>query len=155
MTSPQNRGVLGDGQRHSGGVELDRERCVELVIPAHPELWGLARMAVASVATKLAFDLEQIEDLRLAVDELCIACALGGKPSSVLRLACYWSEAGIYLDCVVSLVGPGNDNFSDESLPKGLSQKELSESILAALVDAHGISPVEDGSRSGWLRKDA
>ena len=47
----------------------------------------------------------------------------------------------------------GTEPMSD--LPKGLSQQELSENILAALVDAYGVSQIEDGSRKGWLRKFA
>ena len=50
------------------------------------ELSGLARMAVASIASLLAYDFEVIEDLRLAVDELCIACAHGASSLSILHL---------------------------------------------------------------------
>jgi hypothetical protein len=107
-------------------------------------------MTVASVASRLGFDFEQIEDLRLAVDELSIACARGTVPESVLRLSCHWSEAGLYLECVVAPV-TSVPRDEEQDLPAGLSQKELSESILAALVDAYGIS-IGDGSCTGWLR---
>jgi hypothetical protein len=151
MSLPQRLYEHGDEQGQWGGVEMSRDRCIELVIPAAPELWGLARMAVASVASKLGFDLEEIEDLRLAVDELCITCALGGSPRSVLRLACYWSDAGLYLECAVTPVEQAGGMKDGEA--KGFSQEELSRNILAALVDAHGISPAGDGTRTGWLRK--
>ncbi|MGA2527700.1 MAG: hypothetical protein ABSG36_00905 [Acidimicrobiales bacterium] len=139
-------------QNQYGDIDKSLERCVELTMPARPELWGLARMSVASIASKLDFDLEQIEDLRLAVDELSIACAKGATSKSVLKLSCYWDKAGIYLDCSVVpvLIETGEQ---DQYPPEAFDQKELSETILGALVDAHGISAVEEGARTGWIAK--
>jgi hypothetical protein len=112
-------------------------------------------MTVASVASRLGFVFEEIEDLRLAVDELSIACARETSPASVLQLRCHWSGASLYLECKVAPVSGEGTDGEEPNLPKGFSQRELSESILEALVDAHGISPVEDGVRTGWLRKTA
>ena len=89
-----------------GGIERSEERCIELSIPARPELWSLVRMAVGSVAAAIGFDFETIADLRLALDELCNACAVGATSSSVLSLICHWNEAGLYVDCSVSFIGP-------------------------------------------------
>ena len=136
-----------------GDVEQSEGRRIELSLPAHPELWGLARMAVASIASMLAYDFEAIEDLRLAVDELCIACAQGSSPQSTLHLSCNWSDAGLYLDCTVSLVASELVAIDETAEPKGMSQQDLSESILSALVDAYAISAVDNSSRTGWLRK--
>ena len=149
MTMPPNSRSFGAEQWE--GLDKSPERSLVLSIPARPELWGLARMTVASVASQLGFDFEQVEDLRLAVDELSIACARGTLPDSVLRLSCHWSEAGLYLECVVAPVA-SVPRDEEHDLPPGLSQKDLSESILAALVDAYGIS-IGNGSCTGWLRK--
>ena len=139
-----------------GGIERSEERCIELSIPARPELWSLVRMAVGSVAAAIGFDFETIADLRLALDELCNACAEGATSSSVLSLICHWNEAGLYVDCSVSFIGRAHTpRTEDGDLPPGLSQRELSDSILAALVDAYGIAGIEHGSRRGWLRKSA
>ena len=62
-------------------------------------------MAVGSVAAAIGFDFETIADLRLALDELCNACAAGATSSSVLSLICHWNEAGLYVDCSVSFIG--------------------------------------------------
>ena len=139
-----------------GGIEASEDRRIELSIPARPELWSVVRMAVGSVAAAIGFDFETIADLRLALDELCNACAVGATSSSVLSLICHWDEAGLYVSCSVSFVGSGhNSPTEDDDLPPGLSQHELSDSILAALVDAYGIAGMEHGSRRGWLRKSA
>jgi len=149
MTLPNH----SDEPTQWGSITNSPERSMALTIPARPELWGLARMAVASIASRLGFDFEEIEDLRLAVDELSMACASGIGPDSVLHLNCHWSEAGLFVECmVIPVVAVANGE--DGQFPAGLSQKELSESILAVLVDAYGIS-LGEGSRRGWLRKDA
>ena len=46
---------------------------VELTIPVKADLVVLARLTAATVASRADFDVEEIEDLRLAVDELCIS----------------------------------------------------------------------------------
>ncbi len=51
-----------------------REReIVELSIPVGADLLVLARFAAATIASRAGFDLEEIDDLRLAVDELCVS----------------------------------------------------------------------------------
>ncbi|HEV2952614.1 MAG TPA: anti-sigma factor, partial [Candidatus Dormibacteraeota bacterium] len=46
---------------------------VTLSIPVSADLLVLARLTAATVASRAGFDVEEIEDLRLAVDELCIS----------------------------------------------------------------------------------
>lgn len=43
---------------------------VHMVIPADPRMLRFARLAAATMAVDLSFSLEEIEDLRVAVDEL-------------------------------------------------------------------------------------
>jgi serine/threonine-protein kinase RsbW len=44
---------------------------VRLQLPPESQYLRLARLTAASLATDLDFDLEQIDDLKIAVDELC------------------------------------------------------------------------------------
>ena len=45
---------------------------VELIIPVQSDLVVLARLTAATVASRAGFNVEEVEDLRLAVDELCV-----------------------------------------------------------------------------------
>lgn len=45
---------------------------IRLVLPAQPEYGRIARITASSLALRLAFTFPQIEDLRLAVDEVVI-----------------------------------------------------------------------------------
>jgi serine/threonine-protein kinase RsbW len=44
---------------------------VHLILPADPRHLRLARLTAAGIAGDLGFDVERLEDLRVAVDELC------------------------------------------------------------------------------------
>jgi serine/threonine-protein kinase RsbW len=59
---------------------------VELRIPSKAEWVGVARLAVAGIASRLQFSIEDIEDLKLAVAEACTNCiqhASGGESVAI------------------------------------------------------------------------
>ncbi|CAN5647538.1 hypothetical protein BH10ACT1_BH10ACT1_07490 [soil metagenome] len=58
----------------------------ELRIPADPRLLRVARVTAAALAAELPFTVQDIEDLRVAVDELSAAVIDGCGPDSVLEL---------------------------------------------------------------------
>jgi hypothetical protein len=149
-------------QATGSGYKVDwtaRDR-VELALPAEPELWALARMTASAVAARLDFGVDAVEDLRLAIDELCTSCAAGAGPASRLQL-CLQSEGDtLRIECVVDhLDEAGSEpagehatsNGSDPGLPEGTSALRLSEMILAELVDEHHIGAVQSGTRRGYL----
>jgi serine/threonine-protein kinase RsbW len=81
------------------------------------------------VATAAGFDVDEVEDLRIAVDEVCTALVEGGDGSPLLL--------GFDLgDGEVAVVG--STNASGDALePDRLA---LSRQILAVVVDEHEIS---------------
>lgn len=131
----------------SAGPPAER---VELSMPARPEMWTLARMTVSVVASRIELDFEEISDLRLAIDELCTVCALGSTPDSRLTLTYSTDDEGLRVDCVVSPTGLPEAPLDEQVA--GLLPAQLSERILEALVDEHGVT-ADDGCRRGWLRK--
>jgi len=59
----------------------------ELRIPSDPRLLRLARVTAAALAAELAFTVQDIEDLRIAVDELAAAAIEGCPPDGTLVLS--------------------------------------------------------------------
>jgi serine/threonine-protein kinase RsbW len=59
MISPQDQAV---------------ESSIELRLPAKAEWVGVARLAIAGIASRLGLDMEEIDDLKLAVSEACNNC---------------------------------------------------------------------------------
>src|SRR5207244_330326 len=60
---------------------------VRLVVPAAPEYLRLVRLTAAGMASRLGFTFDEVEDLRIAVDELCFHLLGGvdGDPSDEAR----------------------------------------------------------------------
>lgn len=59
---------------------------VELRIPADPRLLRVARVTAAALASDLPFTLQDIEDLRVAVDELAAVAIDGVAAETLLEL---------------------------------------------------------------------
>lgn len=120
---------------------------VELSIPALPEMLSLPRLTAAAVAARAGFDVEEVEDIRLAIEELCLA-AFGGQGGGRLHLRFALLPRAVHIDCTFDpdKHGTGPDNTRSEIAAS------LSEQLLEALVDEHGVE-VEDGVRRSWFRK--
>jgi anti-anti-sigma factor len=78
------------GREEGAGVNLPSRRSehlgtVELRIPSKPEWVAVARLAVAAIANRLPFSVEEIEDLKLAIAEACTICIQQGVKRTVDR----------------------------------------------------------------------
>jgi serine/threonine-protein kinase RsbW len=61
---------------------------VELRIPSRAEWVALARLAAATVANRLSFSIEEIEDVKLAVAEACTAVIQHESHGEFIALTC-------------------------------------------------------------------
>ncbi len=61
---------------------------VELRIPSKPEWVAVARLAVAAIANRLPFSVEEIEDLKLAIAEACTIVIQQGGGSHAIDITC-------------------------------------------------------------------
>jgi len=61
---------------------------VELRIPSKPEWVAVARLAVAAIANRLPFSVEEIEDLKLAIAEACTICIQQGGSGQSIDVTC-------------------------------------------------------------------
>jgi len=128
---------------------------VELTLPARPDLLVLARMTVGAVAARAEMAVDDIEDLRLAIDELCLS-VVGERTGGRLELRYDWDPSGMQVSCTFRPSGTGaSDGFFAEDLDGdnvGQLPTDLSERILDALVDEHGRDAVDGGHRA-WFKK--
>jgi serine/threonine-protein kinase RsbW len=136
----------------NGATEMeDLVDFVAVTIPARAAMWGLPRFAVSTVATQLDFDVEQVEDVRIAVGELCTLCAAGATRRSQLKLSVEWDNQSLKVSCEALQVR--DLPVDDGDLPPGFLRGELSYRILEAIVDDYGVSSTENGARLGWFHK--
>jgi serine/threonine-protein kinase RsbW len=59
----------------------DRTGVVELTVPALTAYLGVVRTATAGLAARLSFTLDEIEDLRIAVDQACVMLLALPRPT--------------------------------------------------------------------------
>jgi anti-sigma regulatory factor (Ser/Thr protein kinase) len=117
---------------------------VRLVVPAGPEFVRLARVTASGLASRLGFSFDEIEDLRLAVDELCHAVIGPSGRVGMVSLRYVIEEGGLCVE--------GHGHFDPGGPPVALS--ELAHQILSALAVEH-VLRVEDGLPTVWFRKRA
>lgn len=114
---------------------------VVLSTPASPEFLRVARVTASGLASRLGFSIDEVDDLRLALDELCYA--LIGKQTEVGTLELRY----LLLDDQLIIEGCADRPPDPEALALG----ELSRQILSALVDDHALW--EDGNQGHFSLK--
>lgn len=108
---------------------------VRLVVPAAAEYLRLVRLTAAGMASRLGFTFDEVEDLRIAVDELCFHL-LGNDDDDLIP-----SDEGRTMDLVYSAGGDCITITGRTGLSGAMPEpSELSEQILDALVDEHEVS---------------
>ncbi len=122
---------------------------IELKFPARGDLIVLARLVTSAISACAGFDIEELEDLRLAVGELCLLTLQGSDAHSgdlCLELTVMDDAIG-----VASMLERAT-SFADPVGVDGEESAQLSQQILDALVDEHGRES-QDGNVRAWLQK--
>jgi serine/threonine-protein kinase RsbW len=100
---------------------------VLLAVPASGAWLGVLRTATASLASRLQFTLDEIEDLRIAVDEACAILLALATLDAVLSCRFTVTEDALTVDASVPA-----DNPAAVRLPSGES---FAWQVLSALTD--------------------
>lgn len=111
-----------------GDTRIDTSRDVRLVVPASPEYLRLVRLTAAGLASRMGFNFDEVEDLRIAVDELCFLLVGDEELDRTMELRYSSGEGSIGIEGHTRLDGPPPE------------PNELSEQILCALVDEHEVT---------------
>jgi serine/threonine-protein kinase RsbW len=117
---------------------------VRLEVPASPEFLRISRIMAAGVASRVGFTLDEVEDLRIAIDEVCFSMvgARGRTGTIVLR---YLLDAD---ELAVEGTGRFSDGLSNEPVVSALSKQ-----ILAAVVDECELSAGEEGPQFRLVKR--
>jgi serine/threonine-protein kinase RsbW len=120
----------------SNGAERGSEE-VRLTMPAVPGLLRVARLTAAGLANRVGFTYDEIEDVKIAVDELCFVLVGSKGRDGTLELTYLLDGDGLVIE--------GVGRFSD--VPDQLAPSELSSQILKAVVDDHEVGRSGDEVR--------
>ena len=119
---------------------------VRLAVPAMPEYLRLARVTAAGLASRLGFSFDEVEDLRLAIDELCYGLTGTGGRTGTVEIRYRIVEGGLEIEGDGRFVGG-----APQAATPALS--ELSQVILAALVDEHELTAGSEGPRFRLVKR--
>ena len=123
-------------------VDTTLDGPIELTLPADSRLLRLVRLVASGLASTAGFDVDQLEDLRIAVDEAVAALLEGGDGS---RLALRFEID----DSSVTMAGQTPSNLT------GLDAERLdiSRQILDAVCDENELVPDGEAIRVRILKR--
>ncbi len=139
---------------------------IEISFPGSVDFVVIARFTAATVGARAGFDLNEIDDLRLAVDELSISFGPLNADSCLryefvrdgdtVSVRCarepVQSQAGVSHAPGSGPTAEGQSGNSEQDLANWLQARELSAILLDELVTSHG-REIDDGRSIAWLRK--
>jgi hypothetical protein len=121
----------------------DRDRAgIELVLPASTEVIRLVRLLASGIAAQARLDVEDVDDVRIGVDELC-SSLLEVSDGNRLTLR-FDAEVGGLEVRGIATRRPGAEI--------DLGRFDLSSEVLAVVVDEHRVE-LDDEAVSVWIRK--
>jgi hypothetical protein len=108
-----------------------------------PEFLRLVRVTAAGLGSRLGFSYDQVEDLRLAIDEMCFG--LTGASGRLGTVHVRFLVGGDVLEVAA-------EGFFEDSLETP-PESEWSKVILAALVDDHELASGPNGPRFRLVKR--
>lgn len=112
-----------------------RASAITLILPTDTQHLRLARLVAAGVAAPAGLGIDDIDDLRMAVDELCTTLVEAGPDDGTMTLTFVQAPGEIE----VRGVAPAR-------IPLALDERRLalSKAILAVVADEHDLAPDGD-----------
>ncbi|BDE08139.1 serine-protein kinase RsbW [Vulcanimicrobium alpinum] len=109
---------------------------VELKIPGRAEWVAVARLAVAAVASRLRFSVDEIEDIKLAIAEACTNSiqASGGEDAGEIEIVCDAIETELRVTVRDPSTGPHETAKEPSGIVEGRTEA-LGVFLIRALMD--------------------
>jgi hypothetical protein len=127
-----------------GVTEVEGEE-VRLTMPANPRLLRVARLTAAGLASRLGFSFDEVEDVKIAVDELCFALVGSRGRAGSLTLTYRLGDHELEIR--------GEGAFAAGSSEPAPAPSDLSTQILASVVDEHELTRDGDVMRFRLLKR--
>lgn len=118
-------------------LEVSAHDTVELKIPGRAEWVAVARLAVAAVASRLRFSVDEIEDIKLAIAEACTNSiqGSGGQDAGVIEIVCDALEDELRVTVRDQSVAPRLEPVKAGGIGDGRTE-ELGVFLIRALMDS-------------------
>jgi serine/threonine-protein kinase RsbW len=133
-TSPIEVGAEGTGAEGTGTEGADSADTVLLTVPADSAYVSVLRTVTASLAARRDFTLDEIDDLRIAIDEACaLLLPLAGDDGTGRTLTARFSGPPEILTTSVTLSDPPTDAGPDRTSFAWLVLVAVAENVRTEL----------------------
>ncbi len=141
----------------SGQAPSEASEEVRLEVPASTAHLRLVRLMVTGLANEHGADLDDLDDLRLAVGEICAHLIHRAEPGDVLVVRVIAADATVRVEVTTS----GGTKSADASgshdlasIPEGSAPRAVDElvgALLSTVTDRFGVT--ESGVPRGWFER--
>lgn len=124
------------------------EDSIKFTVPGKPEYIKVVRMGIAALACNAGFDVEAVDDIKLAVDEACKAITCHGFDgwTSMYEVVCELQEEKIQI--TLTDTGKGRIIEKEYRPCKNCPQDgDLAMILIKTLMDSVSIEDTEDGGQ--------
>ncbi|RKD31362.1 ATP-binding protein [Thermohalobacter berrensis] len=114
---------------------MDKKDSLKISIPKKAEYVSIARLTASSVGSKMGFNIEEIDDIKVAIAEACINLI---QTSPKENNDNYEIEFNIYKDKLIIIVKDKKGTFTNEEIQKDdlkNQESKLGLFIIDALMD--------------------
>lgn len=130
------------------------EDLLRFSIPGKPEYMKVVRLAIASVASDAGFNVEKIDDIRLAVEEACKAVICHGHTgrSNRYEISCEVKEDE--LEIMIKDSNEGHDLVKEKTLCANCPREgDIAPFVMDTLMDRFKLDQDETGSKTIVMAK--
>ena len=92
---------------------------IELALPMNPAYVSAARLTVSSIANRMGFNIEDIEDIKAAVSEACtylIKQNMHTNPSKVFKIQFKIIQDSLEINFITEKISKTENPYDDDSL---------------------------------------
>ncbi|QAT41737.1 ATP-binding protein [Aminipila luticellarii] len=123
--------------------------CIKFTVTGKPEYIKVVRMGIAALASNAGFDVEAVDDIKLAVDEACKAITCHGFNSwtNMYEVTCELHEDKMMI--VITDTGNGRDLKKEYRPCKNCPQDgDLAMVVIKTLMDQAEIKAIYNEQKS-------
>ncbi|MBM7561012.1 ATP-binding protein [Fusibacter tunisiensis] len=126
---------------------------VNISLPCKPEYVSVARLTASCIASQMGFDIEAIEDIKLAVGEACNNVVLHSECNPTYELALSKLEKQMIIEVLDHGKGFKFESYHAPELDQ-LQESGLGLFIIQSLMDTVEIKTMEGNGTKIIMRKD-
>lgn len=125
---------------------MDSKR-IELCVPAERSMLLIIRMTTAGVVSRAGFTLDEMDDMKMAIDEACNLMMLQKPGCRLLNLVYEYTEEQVRVNIEGQGAVGGSEGQAD------MNMQEVIRCILESMVDAVELTARADGGTGAVLLK--